>query len=37
MKSKQELKDEAWEAYDKAEAPAWEAYKKRLKEIEAMK
>jgi len=36
MKSKEELKREALEAYEKVQAPAWEAYEKRLAEIDAL-
>jgi len=34
QETKQELRDEAQETYDKATATAWESYIKRLKEID---
>jgi hypothetical protein len=37
MKTKEQLKVEAREAYKKATAPALEAYQKRMEEIKAIK
>ena len=34
MKSKEERKREAYEAYLKIEEPAWDEYEKKIKEIE---
>jgi len=34
MKTKQEQKDEAWKRYMATQAPIWEAYRARIREID---